>query len=102
MSDEALLYGTGLTDKPKYTAIEYQKMINHIHNQISEGNEVACLKDAEQFEKAVWAFGVLKSNNRLNGNEDGKLALSNKRNSPETKRNDQSTQATKAKRKRTK
>lgn len=84
MSDEALLHGTGLTDKPKYTPIEYQKMISHIHDQIQSGNGQPCLKDAEQFEKAVWAYGILKFNDKLNEGEK-KIEATNKRKSSEPK-----------------
>lgn len=101
MSDEALLYGTGLSDKPKYTPIEYQKMTTHIDDQIRNGNGKSCLEDAEQFEKAVWAYGILKLNAKLDGNEKGMEAKTTKRKSPEPKEEKFMSSSTKTKKKRT-
>jgi hypothetical protein len=98
MSDEALLYGTGLIDKPKYTPIEYQKMIEHVNDQILNGKNQPCLEDAEQFEKAVWAYGILKVNDKL---DEGEKTASIKRKSLEPKEDKSIASPPKTKKKRT-
>lgn len=62
MSDEILLYGTGLKDKPKYTTKEWIQLVKDIRKRVSslpKDKQFHCLRSAEAIEKAAWALAVL-------------------------------------------
>lgn len=56
MSDEALKYGAGLNDKPKYTIKEWEWFVIEMRNRMKKED----WSSMDELEKASWSFGVLK------------------------------------------
>ncbi|KAJ6649711.1 hypothetical protein Bhyg_04950 [Pseudolycoriella hygida] len=56
MSDEALKFGAGLNEKPKYTVSEWEWFIGKMRNRVEKEG----WNGTDELEKAAWSFGTLK------------------------------------------
>lgn len=56
MSDEALKFAAGLTDKPKYTVKEWEWFVVEMRKRMEKED----WSGTDEMEKAAWSFAVLK------------------------------------------
>lgn len=56
MSDEALKFGAGLKDKPKYSVKEWEWFVAGMRKRMKKED----WSGVDELEKAAWSFAVLK------------------------------------------
>lgn len=66
MSDEALKFAAGLSEKPKYTVKEWEWFVVEMRNRV----EKESWSGTDELEKAAWSFAVLKPS--TTDSDDGK------------------------------